>query len=108
MKLVGCDRCPATFPAEQRYSAVWIFGDITADNMQHDAPSPTAVIELCPNCRRDLDAFLARKAPDADAAKPKPPQCGPAREICGRTGVQRFVQTDTGWRCSPTIVCEGE
>ncbi|MGA5467156.1 hypothetical protein [Mycobacterium sp. NPDC050041] len=29
-------------------------------------------------------------------------------EICGRTGSRRFVQTATGWRCSPTATaCTG-
>lgn len=131
MKLIGCDRCGAVFPRETRHTALWVF-DVTEDEMDHDAPEPSCTKELCPVCRSDLNAFLdgvgdvagihAPAAKPLEAVPAEPHACNslggrfgvtsapPQRscEICGRVGTQRFVQTETGWRCSPTAVkCPG-
>lgn len=117
MKLIGCDRCRTVFPRDAQHTAVWLF-DTVGDEMDLHVPEPSDSRELCPGCRADLDAFLAG-TPDAAARTDAGPAVKTKRksptwskehtcEICGRTGVQRFIQTPTGWRCSPTAVkCPG-
>ncbi|MBZ4574677.1 hypothetical protein [Mycobacterium avium] len=117
MKLIGCDRCRTVFPRDAQHTALWLF-DTVGDEMDLHVPEPSDSRELCPSCRADLDAFLAGTPDDAartDAGpavktKRKSPTWSKEHtcEICGRTGVQRFIQTPTGWRCSPTAVkCPG-
>lgn len=117
MKLIGCERCPAIFPSEQRYSTVWIFDDLTDHQMQHDAPAPTQIKELCPGCRAELDTFFNHPtiaAPTRPAASrvfedlPDDQDEAPTHkrqaekrtcESCGHTGFRKFQKTDTGWCC---------
>lgn len=130
MKLIGCDRCSAIFPSGTRHTKLRIF-DTTDDVIEDDAAPPFESKELCPVCRSDLDAFL-RQQPEPVAVSPGNitvnnyqadqaetehrdgragwPERVPDRtcEICGRVGKQRFTETETGWRCSPTAVkCPG-
>lgn len=125
MKLIGCDRCGATFPASKPHSLVCVFDKPT------DA-EPSVTRELCLSCRSDLSGFFthpnhempapARRpvAIVAEQPMPDPEPAGDRRggwskkvpdrtcEICGRVGKQRFIETATGWRCAPTAVkCPG-
>lgn len=122
MKLIGCDRCRAIFPPETRYTTLWVFDDLTGDEMRHDAPEPARTVELCPVCRADLDAFLAgpddatlnstralkNLEPITTGFDVNEPEDTPTHkrqaekrtcESCGHTGFRKFQKTDTGWCC---------
>jgi hypothetical protein len=134
MNLVGCDRCPAIFPAAKSHSVLRLFDNVR-ESLGLEARMEQK--ELCADCRADLGRWFARPSADAmpphpdalpapvpapaPAADPEPDtvagkakrksptwQHGRICEICGRRGVQRFVQTSTGWRCAPTAAaCPG-
>lgn len=126
MKLIGCDRCRTVFPASQSHSELRVFDDIR-ETFGLDATHQKK--ELCSDCRADLARWfdghqnVLHEVVDELARPPEPtpdvpesptlsrpsPQMPDRRcEICGRVGKQRFVETDTGWRCSPTAVkCRG-
>ena len=120
MKLIGCDRCGGVFPSEERHARISIVG-VVAGGVDGEAPEIHK--DLCLGCRVILDEFLMGAddvagagvasgaikpgfrnniRPNATAGKRKSPTWSTERtcEICGRVGVQRFVQTETGWKCS--------
>lgn len=119
MKLIGCDRCGAIFPSGTRHTKLRIF-DTTHDFIEDDGAPAFEHKELCPVCRSELDVFLTGVG-DIEVADESPHTHSlngrfgvtnetPKRtcEICGRVGIQRFIETETGWRCSPTAVkCPG-
>ncbi|MGV0793048.1 hypothetical protein [Mycolicibacterium sp. XJ1819] len=54
----------------------------------------------------------ADAAADVSPTPSLPPRVKPGKpqrtcEVCGRVGEQRFVETATGWKCSPTAKCVG-
>jgi hypothetical protein len=114
-RMIGCDRCSAVFPLSVKRTELWIFELDGADGPGVDMLEPVKTPELCPACRSDLDVFLTDGGQVlSDESAPKllaaaAPQAGWQNkleqrtcEICGRVGVQRFVKTDTGYRCAPT------
>ncbi len=133
MKLIGCDRCSASLPADKPHTELVVY-DLESDEGDHRAD-----FDLCFTCRSDLATFLTgtlgvpervgpqtipgretgpqpTPAPQPDAQDLDEPSTAPRAqdamrhtcEICGREGTRRFVETETGWRCAPSATkCPG-